>query len=398
MTPTPVAQPAPRLVCIDAYRGFVMFLMMAEVLRLGAVAKNFPDSTVWQHLAWHQSHVEWVGCSLHDLIQPSFSFLVGVALPFSIASRRAKGQSTLAMTAHAVWRSVVLVLLGVFLRSVGKPQTYWTFEDTLTQIGLGYWLLFLIGLGPPRLRWIALGLILVGYWALFVFFPTAQQAKDVLWQTGRWPDWPCSPGAFAAHWDKEWNPAAAFDGRFLNWFPREKLFLANGGGYCTTSFIPTLGTMTLGLIAGEVLRSPRSVSGKLAWFAVAGLVGLASGYALGWLGVCPVVKRIWTPSWVLFSGGWCFLFLAGFYALTDAVGWRRWVFPLVVIGANSIAAYVMDWLFLGFIRDALKRHLGADTFRTFGKEYEPLVLGAAVLAVLWLLLYALYRRRIFLRI
>ena len=136
MTTQPTAGPA-RLTSMDAYRGFVMFLMMAEVLHMGRVASAFPDSGFWKFLDFHTSHVDWVGCSLHDMIQPSFSFLVGVALPFSIASRAAKGQSAFAMTGHALWRSLILILLGVFLRSVGRPQTNWTFEDTLTQIGLG---------------------------------------------------------------------------------------------------------------------------------------------------------------------------------------------------------------------------------------------------------------------
>src|SRR5688572_566078 len=142
--------PLPRLTSVDAYRGFVMFLMMAEVLHVSGVARVFPDSSFWQTLRFHTTHVEWVGCSLHDLIQPSFSFLVGVALPFSIASRLARGQSQARMTLHAFWRALLLILLGVFLRSVGRAQTNWTFEDTLTQIGLGYPFLFLLGFGSPR--------------------------------------------------------------------------------------------------------------------------------------------------------------------------------------------------------------------------------------------------------
>src|SRR5438067_5185999 len=135
----PEAKPLPpRLASIDAYRGFVMFLMMAEVLHLGQVARRLPGSAFWSFLAHHQTHVEWIGCSLHDLIQPSFSFLVGVALPYSLANRLARGQSPRRMTLHAFWRALILVLLGVFLRSVGRGQTNWTFEDTLTQIGLGY--------------------------------------------------------------------------------------------------------------------------------------------------------------------------------------------------------------------------------------------------------------------
>ena len=148
-----------------------MFLMMAEVLSFARVARARPDSVLWRFLAHHQSHVEWIGCSLHDLIQPSFSFLVGVALPFSLASRAARGQSRTRMTLHATWRALVLILLGVFLRSIGAHQTDWTFEDTLSQIGLGYVALFLLGFRPVREQWIALGLILVGYWAAFALYP-----------------------------------------------------------------------------------------------------------------------------------------------------------------------------------------------------------------------------------
>src|SRR5581483_5969678 len=95
---TPSPAPPPRLTSVDAYRGLVMFLMMAEILKFALVAKALPGNDIWAFLAHHQTHVEWVGCSLHDLIQPSFSFLVGVSLPFSLAARRDRGQSKLAMT------------------------------------------------------------------------------------------------------------------------------------------------------------------------------------------------------------------------------------------------------------------------------------------------------------
>src|SRR5215203_421314 len=152
--PTPSNLPTPaRLASMDAYRGFVMFLMMAETLRLSRVARALPESGFWRFLGSQQTHVEWVGCSMHDLIQPSFSFLVGVALPFSIASRATRGQSRAAMTWHAVWRSLLLILLGVFLRSVNASNTNWTFEDTLTQIGLGYGFLFVLGFRSTRDHW-----------------------------------------------------------------------------------------------------------------------------------------------------------------------------------------------------------------------------------------------------
>ena len=389
-------EPPGRLTSMDAYRGFVMLLMASEGLRIAEVARSFPNSPVWQFLASQVDHVEWVGCSLWDLIQPSFTFLAGVALAFSYASRKARGQTWGQMLRHALIRSVALVLLGVFLRSLGRPQTYWTFEDTLSQIGLGYGVLFLLGFRPVRDQWIALALILVGYWASFALYPAPPEFDYT--KVGVSRDWPHLMSGFAAHWNKNSNLAWAFDTWFLNLFPREKPFEFNGGGYATLSFIPTLGTMILGLIAGGVIRSGRPPLAKLKWLLTAGIIGLVSGAVIGWLDICPVVKRIWTPSWTLYSGGWCFLLLAGFYLIIDVIGLRFWAFPLVVIGMNSIAAYCIAHLFEGFMSKNLNTHLGKDAFRLFGDAYEPFLHGAAVLVALWLILLWMYRRKIFLRI
>lgn len=386
-----------RLTSIDAYRGFVMFLMMAEVLRTCEVAHTLRDSSFWKLLCHQQTHVEWTGSSLHDLIQPGFSFLVGIALPYSIASRRARGQTFSWMTLHAAWRSLVLILLGVFLRSIGHSQTNWTFEDTLSQIGMGYLFLFLLGWTSIRTQLIACGLILFGYWLAFALYPVPGPNFD--WSTTGVPaDWTHNAAGFAAHWNKNTNAAWAFDQWFLNLFPREKPFLFNGGGYSTLSFIPTLATMILGLWAGNVLRSDQTSIRKLNSLCLIGLALLALGWFAGWMGICPVVKKVWTPSWVLFSGGWCFLFLAAFYGAIDITGYRRWAYPLVVIGANSISSYCMAHLFEGFIEENLKTNLGLHFFEFAGKTYEPFLVGAATLLALWLILLWMYRRKIFLRI
>lgn len=386
-----------RVMALDAYRGLVMLLMMAEVLELRRVADAKPGSAFWQFLAHHQSHVEWVGCSLHDLIQPSFSFLVGVALPFSLSNRLARGQSRAHLTAHAFWRALVLVLLGVFLRSIGAPQTYWTFEDTLTQIGLGYGFLFLLAQASVRVQWIAFGGILFGYWLAFALYPAPGPGFDpsAVGVPAGWPYW---LHGFAAHWNKNCNLAWAADTHFLNWFPREKPFLFNEGGYSTLSFIPTLATMLLGSIAGAMLRSGGSQWRKLQWLVIGGVIGLGAGALLGALGICPVVKRIWTPSWVLFSGGWCLLLTAAFYGIMEMGGRRAWAFPLVVIGMNSIAAYCLAHLAGDFIAGSLTTHLGGRAFQFFGADYESLLQGGAVLAIFWLILFWMHRRKIFLRI
>jgi len=389
----------PRLTSLDAYRGLVMFLMMGELFRFCRVSAALPHSGFWKFLCHHQSHFAWIGCSLHDLIQPSFSFMVGVALPFSIASRFARGQTRTLMSLHAFWRALVLVLLGVFLRSTNAQQTNWTFEDTLSQIGLGYGVLFLLGFRPMRDQWIALGLLLVGYWAAFALYPLPGSDFDYA-KVGVTQEWLNEFGVtgFAAHWQKNSNLAWAFDTWWMNLFPRKSPFLYNGGGYATLSFIPTLGTMILGLIAGGVLRSERSPWAKVKWLVIAGVVGLATGWLCGALGICPVVKRIWTPSWTLFSGGWCLLLLAGFYVVVDIVGLRQWAFPLTVIGMNSIAAYCIAHLFDGFILKNLKTNLGQNFFKLLGDAYEPFLHGTATMLVLWLILYWMYRRKIFLRI
>jgi heparan-alpha-glucosaminide N-acetyltransferase len=398
MTTTSIAPPRPvRLVALDAYRGLVLALMMGEALHFCGVSAAFPASALWAFLCHHQSHVDWVGCSLHDLIQPGFSFLVGAALPFSLAARAGRGQSRGAMIAHAFRRALILVVLGIFLRSLGHPQTRFTFEDTLTQIGLGYGFLFLLGLRPRREQWIALALLLVVFWAAFALYPAP--GPGFAWESVGVPsDWPQLMTGFAAHWNKNENFSAQFDRWFLNFFPREQPFVFNGGGYQTLSFIPTLGTMILGLLAGGVLRGDRAPRQKLAWLVTAGVAFLASGWLLGALGVCPIVKRIWTPSFTLFSGGWCFLFTAVFYALTDLRGRARWAFPLTVLGMNSIAAYCMNWVLVEPAAEALVRHLGRAPFLVLGPAFERTLVGGAALLVVWLILLWMHRRRIFIRI
>ena len=394
----PVEKPLPaRLTSLDAYRGFVMLLMMAEVLRIGKVARAFPESAVWQTLAQQTDHVQWVGCALHDLIQPSFSFLVGVALPYSIASRAAKGQSAWTMTGHAIWRSLVLIFLGIFLRSIGKPQLNFTFEDTLTQIGLGYTFLFVLGFRSAKFQWGALAWILAGYWAAWAAYPLPGPEFDYA-KVGVPADWPHHASGFAAHWNKNSNLGAHFDEWFLNLFPRQKPFVANGGGYLTLSFIPTLGTMIFGLIAGGWLRSELMAREKLVRLVGAAAVCLAVGWALDWLGVCPLVKRIWTPTWTIFSAGWCFLLLAAFYCVVDMWNFKWCAFPLTVIGMNSIAIYCLVHLIEDFVISSLKTCFGTEWLKYFGETFVPMTTGAAALFVFWLILFWMYRRRIFLRV
>src|SRR5437879_6562919 len=346
-----------RLVSMDAFRGLVMVLMLAEVMRLPEVAQAFPHSLFWRIVGFNTEHVEWQGCSLHDLIQPAFSFLVGVALPFSIASRKMKGQNFGPMLGHAARRALLLIFLGIFLRSLWSPKTYFTFEDTLTQIGLGYVFLFLLGFTRPRTQMLTLVLILIFFWAAFALYPAPGPQFDYT-RVGVPQSWEHNYTGFLSHWNKNSNLSWAFDVWFLNLFPREQPFVFNEGGWSTLSFIPTLATMILGLLAGEWLKGKTSTEQKLRGLVIAGAGLLLLGLVCQWAGICPIVKRVWTSSYTLYSGGWVVLILAGFYALIEWKGWRRWAFPLVVVGMNSIAVYVMSWTMTGFFGDALDRHIG----------------------------------------
>ncbi len=395
--PEPKAEGTTRLISLDAFRGTVMILMLAELMRLPEVARAFPHSALWRLIAFNTEHVEWQGCSLHDLIQPGFSFLVGAALPFSIASRKMKGQTFGHMLAHAARRALLLILLGIFLRSLWSPQTYFTFEDTLTQIGLGYVFLFLLGFARARTQVVTLVLILICFWAAFALYPAPDPQVDYT-RVGVPQNWPHNYTGFLSHWNKNSNLAWAFDVWFLNLFPREQPFVFNDGGWSTLSFIPTLGTMILGLLAGEWLKGKASKEQKLRGLAIAGTGLLLLGLLCQWAGICPIVKRIWTPSYTLYSGGWVVLILAGFYALIEWKGWRRWAFPLVVVGMNSIAVYVMSWTMSGFFGNVLDRHFGRAISVMAGPIFQPVLHGFAVMLIFWFILFWMYRRKIFLRI
>jgi predicted acyltransferase len=286
--------------------------------------------------------------------------------------------------------------LGIFLRSDGRSQTYFTFEDVLTQIGLGYTFLFLLWNRPTWFQLSAAAGILLSYWAVFYYYPVPPEGFDYA-TVGVPPDWPHLQGT-AQHWDKNTNAAHYFDVWFLNLFPREKPFAYNGGGYLTLSFIPSLATMIFGLVTGEMLRTGWSNNRKLAILILAGVAGLAAGWGLDYAGICPNVKRIWTPSWALFSAGWTLLILAAFFAVIDMFGFRRWTFPLVVVGMNSITMYFLAEAAAGWFASSIRTHFGTRPFTFLGEAWEPFLASFWVLLAMWIFLYWLYRQRVFIRI
>lgn len=373
--------------------------------------KANPDSWLWSLLRYQTSHAEWIGCSYWDLIQPSFMFMVGLSMAYSYLKRQREGHSYRRMLGHAVSRSLILILLGIFLSSHG-PLTRWWMTNVLTQMGLGYAFLFLLWGRGFKNQAIATGGVLVFTWLLFVLYPNSgldiEKGAPELGVTAEWAQEHLE--GVDSSWHKNANIAQAFDEWFLNAMPKSAPFtrddspqiadpfVANSGGYQTLNFLPSLATMLFGLMCGELLRSKRPNEAKLKWLILAGVGGLIAGWLLGVTGICPLVKRIWTPSWALFSTGWCALILAGLYWVIDMRQYRRWAFPLIVVGMNSIAIYCMGMLLKGWVRGNLTRHLGDGVFSIGGPMYEPMFQATFTGLVFWVICYWMYRQKLFVRI
>ena len=323
---------------------------------------------------------------------------------------------------HVAVRSLVLVLLGVFLSSQWSSQTSWVFFNVLCQIGLGYGFVYLLLGRKLAVQFGVAVLVLVGYWAAFFFYPTPGPEFDYASRgIGAEPAAVGDPAPIADEWampegfqpwTKNVNLAADVDRWLLNLFPRSEPFEFNRGGYTTLNFIPSIFTMLLGVMAGQLLRGERRPIMKFALLVLGGLVCILLGAAAG-ATVCPVVKRIWTPSWALLSGAYVLWMLAIFYLVIDVIGLKRWSLPLVVVGMNSIAVYVMAQSMKGWGTKMLTIHFGQDlipgvlkdlllmgTGVNFGQDgpYAPVVHAVLVLLVFWLICVWLYRQKIFIRV
>jgi heparan-alpha-glucosaminide N-acetyltransferase len=468
-----------RLMSLDAYRGFAMLLMVSEGFGItDLVRRRHPEvlsqfdgrwygkpwKLFWDTAAWQLDHVAWTGCVAWDLIQPAFMFMVGVSMPFSFAKRESRGDSWGLQFRHAVIRSLILIGLGIFLRSSHSTMTYFTFEDVLTQIGLGYLFVFILLRAPFVAQCVAVLVILGGYWFAFYRYPLpppdgnlvtkyvvehARKPEEAQKEYKQFNDAGLKPPHLAEHWNKHTNFAAAADRVFLNLFPRSgepwegKKFWVNGGGYQTLNFIPSIATMLFGVMAGQLLRGPWTPHRKLAILMAAGLGCIVVAMALDttiWpfhfdrlnYSLCPIVKRIWTPSWAVFSTGWALWFLGLFYWVVDMRGHRGLAFPLAIVGMNSILVYCVAHLSDSWLSTMLRIHLKAfdqglqgvivslsnrfpavghlsfvrwlghasatDILYGHSSIYTPIWHEIAILFLIWLICLWLYRRRIFVRV
>lgn len=317
---------------------------------------------VWGAVARQVDHVEWEGAVFWDLIQPAFMFMVGVAMPFALARRAAAGAGFRQNFAHVALRSLKLVLLSQILICIGANKLEFQLINVLSQIAFTYLLAFLIMQLEFRWQAAAAAALLAGHWALFAAFPGA--------------DGP---------WSKADNIGAVID-RW--WLGRNY-----SGYYVTINFITSTVTTLFGVWTGRLLQSRRTQAQKLKILASAMALCFASGLALApWN---PLVKRIWTSSFTLYSTGWVLLMMLAFFWIVEVKGYRRWVFPLLVAGSNSIFIYSMSQVLKGWISRSLAVFTGG--FKFIG-TLAPVAQSTAVMLVMWGVCYWLYKRKIFFKL
>ena len=364
--------PTGRLESIDALRGFDMFWIIGGDVALKA----------WAHWAGWPSpdlvetqlkHVPWEGFRFYDLIFPLFLFLVGVVIPFSHGRMQERGASRAAMHWRILRRTLLLFALGLLTNRI--LQFDWEnlrIAGVLQRIAICYGIAALIVMHTSRRgQVVVVTALLLGYWALLALVPV--------------------PGSAAGDYSIEGNLAGYVDRHYL---PGKimKEYYGYGDNEGLLSTIPAVATTLLGVLAGHWLRSGRGPAARLLGLALAGIGCLLVGTA--WGTAFPVIKNLWTSSYVLVAGGWSLLLLAAFHGIIDILGWRRWAFFFTVIGANAILIYVVP-RFIDF--EQIAQFFLGGVIRHTG-SFGPVVLALGVLAAEWLLLLYLYRRRLFLRV
>ncbi len=370
--------PAQRVTSIDALRGFDMLWIIGGdgVLRSLHPILQHP-TTAW--VSTQLTHVKWEGFHFYDLIFPLFLFLAGAALPFSITRRQERGESRSRLYAHIAKRAAALIALGLIyegLLQFNFAQMRWS--AVLTMIGLSYFVAAIIVLnGSVRMQAVIAAGLLLGYWATLALIrvPMTKSGTIVYFGGGDYT----LQGNLISFLDQVLLPGK---------HPYGGVTLGAGPFLTVTGAANVL----IGSLAGHWIRSQRSAHRIPIGLALAGVASLFAGYL--WGQFFPIIKLIWTSSFVLVACGWSLLLLALFYWVIDIAGYRKWAFFFVVIGMNPITIYFLQ-AFVDFGR--ISSFFLAGVAEHAGL-IAPLILACGVLAVKWLFLWFLYRHKIFLRV
>jgi predicted acyltransferase len=368
----PGTVPFSRLMSIDALRGFDMFWIVGGD-RVARTLGKWLDTPESRRFAEQFEHVKWEGFRFYDLIFPLFLFLVGVVLPFSLKKYQAGDEPKRAAFLRIARRVILLFLLG-FIYNNGLQFRFESqrYTGVLQRIAICYGVAALIFLLTKAREQVILFLaILIGYWAVLTYVPSPEsRAGDLTMET-----------SLAGYLDRHYLPGKINPG-----------YYGFGDNEGLLSTIPAVATALLGVLAGQWLISNQGRWTKAAGLALGGLACL--GVGMLWGRGFPVIKILWTSTYVLIAGGWSLLLLALFYTIIDVVGWRAWSFYFVVIGVNAITIYVASRI-IPFSQ--MSQFLLGGAARLSG-SFQPVLLAMGTVAIEWLLLLHLYRNKIFLRV
>jgi predicted acyltransferase len=371
VAPAPVSN---RLLSLDALRGFDM-LWIVGADAVGGAFEHLRGGAVTRFLAHEFGHSDWEGFTFYDLIFPLFVFMVGVAITFSL-DRLVEQSGRSAALRRILRRSLVMYLLGLlFYGGMAHGYAQIRLLGVLQRLALCYAITSVLYLYLRPRAILSIGVaLLVGYWALLTFVPV--------------------PGFGAGDYAHGHNLANWIDRRYLPL----KLWYGDYDPEGLLSTLPAIASCILGVAAGWIVRDPkRTPLAKVGWLVAVGLLLCLLGERWGLH--FPIVKKIWTSSFVLVAGGWSFLLLALFYYTIDVRGWRRWATPFVWIGTNAITIYLISHLVdFGNLSARLFGGEVAEALNTVWPGLGGLVLAAAGIGFCVAICGFLYRRKIFLKL
>ncbi|HOU95843.1 MAG TPA: DUF5009 domain-containing protein [Bacteroidales bacterium] len=359
-----------RIISVDFFRGLTMFLLIGESTRLYAHLLDLNNPVL--HFIGNQfHHHEWHGLHFWDLIQPFFMFIVGVAIPFSVANRLKKGESQRQITLHAIKRSFLLLFLGWALYFTEAGKLVFRFQNVLAQLSVTYLVAFFLLNKNFRVQTIFTLLILILIDLAYRFFPVE---------------------GFNHPWVKYENLGA--------WFNNKIEGVERASEWATLNFVSTTAHTVWGMMCGKLLMSDRTPGKKIQILFIAGIICLIVGYALDFLNITPIIKKIATVSFVFASGGWSILALCFCYWLIDVK--KKFIKGskfFIVVGMNSIFIYL--FCELGFTRIISNRIVNPFSnllFSWSGATTTAIITSLASWAILWYICYWLYKNKIFIKI
>jgi predicted acyltransferase len=363
------SQASGRIMSVDFFRGFTMFLLAGEASKLYDHFQE-ADSAIFNFFGTQLSHHEWHGLHFWDLIQPFFMFIVGVAIPFAVANRLRKGESIKTITMHAFKRSGLLLFLGWALYFVAAGKLVFRFQNVLAQLSVTYLVAFLIMNRSTKFQIIFTLITLLLIDLAYRFFPVE---------------------GFNHPWVNYENLGA--------WLNLKIEGVNHRTPWATLNFVSTTAHTVWGVLCGKLLMSTQTQKKKIFTLVIAGASSLIIGYALDLLNITPIIKKIATVSFVFASGGYAILALAFCYWLIDVMKlFTRGAKFFIIVGMNCIFIYLFFEVGGADFLTRIAKPFGHLLFSWGGEMTVAMVTSLLVWGAMWYMCYWLYKNKLFIKI